>query len=377
MKPTILLLNDTSENANWGCRATSHALRSLLESQFAHAQVRAVSMNPLHHAPRPLRRLIVAHAARSLLTDCPAGSMGRLIERWVERRLYGDLTGVHVERVVLNGEGTTHGYRGQTLRVLLPFYLANARHDFWTAAVNQTVAADDERARALFRAAYGRAGYLAVREPLSREALSALGLNDVRLAADAAFLLDPAPASEVDAWMEKLGLQPGFLALSGSATIESYPLERHRALVRRLSETYRCPIAFFAASNADRRRIKALAATVPMVAIPPSISPAVVAGLLGRASFLVTGRFHLLIFATLAGTPFVPLESNSFKIDGLLRSLSYPIPVSGPHDDVDRVMERAARVFGERDDLAERLRALIPVMRERARLNVAFDTPPM
>jgi hypothetical protein len=278
MRPTILLLNDTSEEAHWGCRATSGALRSLLESRFAGTQVRAISMNRIHHVPRPLGRLVVAHAARSLLTDRPASKLGTLIEGWVERRLYGDLKDADVQRVVLNGEGSTHGYRSQTLRVLLPFYLASVRHGYWTAAVNQTVEAEDDRARALFRAVYSKASFLAVREPLSRETLRNLGLPEVRLAADAAFLLEPAPASEIDAQMESLGLQPGYVALSGSAMIESYPIDRHRELVRRLAEIYRRPMAFFAAPNSDRRRVAALIDTVPMSVISPLRSSRVCSG---------------------------------------------------------------------------------------------------
>jgi polysaccharide pyruvyl transferase WcaK-like protein len=365
-------LNDTSDEPNWGCRATSRALRELLEETHPHADIRPVSLRALHHAPRPLRRLVTAYAASILPGDRPGGRGGGLLERWVLKRLFGGLRPEEIERVVLNGEGSTHGFRGQTLRVLLPIHLSQTRLGLWTAAVNQTVAAPDDRAQRLFRTVYGQARYLAVREPLSHRTLIDLGLAGTQLAADAAFRLEPAPPAEVEAHMRALGLEPGFVAISGSAIVEAYPLEAHRALVRRLSERSRGRIAFLAATNADRRRVALLGDAASLPVIPPTLSPAAVAGLLGQASLFLSGRFHLLIFAAIAGTPFVPLASNSFKIEGLLQSLAYPVPVSGPDDPVDLLLDRVVEVERNHEALQNRLRAAAPEMRERATFNVAF-----
>ena len=45
---------------------------------------------------------------------------------------------------------------------------------------------------------------------------------------------------------------------------------------------------------------------------------------LRRFALVVSGRYHVLIFAAMAGVPALALPSNTYKIDGLLDLLGRP-----------------------------------------------------
>lgn len=48
---------------------------------------------------------------------------------------------------------------------------------------------------------------------------------------------------------------------------------------------------------------------------------------LKKVKLVVSGRHHMIIFALMARTPFIPLSSNTWKIEGLCELFGWPTPV--------------------------------------------------
>ncbi|MCP5368797.1 MAG: polysaccharide pyruvyl transferase family protein [Hyphomicrobiales bacterium] len=81
----------------------------------------------------------------------------------------------------------------------------------------------------------------------------------------------------------------------------------------------------------------------------------VIAGL----DLLVTERYHPAVFATQAGTPFVPVAATTHKMDGLVDLIDYPMAVSDPPrgDNLAPILEAVDRALARGPDLSAPLRA--------------------
>lgn len=53
-------------------------------------------------------------------------------------------------------------------------------------------------------------------------------------------------------------------------------------------------------------------------------------------NIVISGRHHINIFLTIAGIPFIPLPSNSWKIEGTLELVSYPVPICKNEEELCR-----------------------------------------
>jgi polysaccharide pyruvyl transferase WcaK-like protein len=56
---------------------------------------------------------------------------------------------------------------------------------------------------------------------------------------------------------------------------------------------------------------------------------------LKKFRLVVSGRYHILIFAAMAGVPFIPMSSNSWKIEGLMELLDMNALVANNAQDLD------------------------------------------
>jgi colanic acid/amylovoran biosynthesis protein len=103
--------------------------------------------------------------------------------------------------------------------------------------------------------------------------------------------------------------------------------------------------------------------------IPRAPMPAQIVAVAKRARLVVSGRMHLVVLSSVAGTPAVGLEYQD-KFEGLYRLLGYDgriaAPKSGDWDLTSRV--RAALALA--DDYAENLASAKPEIERRARLNL-------
>jgi polysaccharide pyruvyl transferase CsaB len=88
-------------------------------------------------------------------------------------------------------------------------------------------------------------------------------------------------------------------------------------------------------------------------------APAQLLGLMEHLDFVIATRLHVIIFAALSGTPFVPLRYAA-KVDEFVRALGVPAPVAVTRNSAGALLAAVDRAWDERH-------------RERARRREAVD----
>jgi polysaccharide pyruvyl transferase WcaK-like protein len=198
---------------------------------------------------------------------------------------------------------------------------------------------DGSLGRFLARRALPGRGPLVVRDEHSAAVLRAAGAPEPRIAADTAYLLDPAPAAEIDAAWNRLNLPPDVetIGLVPCAWFKLADLYRPRTeqvdrmvdaladLARGQAKAGRCVLLLPTMLPEDDLVARRIAAKcdLPGVRVAPTGDwPArVLLGLIGRLRALVSFRMHPLLFAYRMGTPLVALNYAP-KVESLMADLN-------------------------------------------------------
>jgi polysaccharide pyruvyl transferase WcaK-like protein/Flp pilus assembly protein TadD len=342
----VLLLNDTSAWYHWGCSCTSLALRAGLAA--GGGAVRGVPI-----------------AALAALGPLPSGRAElddpRLFDAFA--RNHGALCAAleQADEVVVNGEGTLHGVSRAAIGLLYLAWLARRRYGRRVRIVNHSCYPDDRAQRTgsavedFYRQVYEALDGVAVREPVSATLLESLGIHVTRsfdclplfAAAQAhAVRRDPGGADRL--------LLAGSVADAGAVAAALGALARD-ARAAGLRPAFLCGAAGGLAAD-DRDFARRLAAVAgPDVELLHATSEAAFLSAIASARLLVSGRFHYSIAAACLGTPFVALDSNTPKMDGLMALLGVQARLDSGAPDLAGAL--AARV---RALVADPAPALVP-----------------
>jgi len=308
---TSLLLNDTRVDRNPGCQATVSAL----VRQLGHATRGGLATLGRGHGYAYFEDLVrhgrtpSSEAWRAAVDALAADpSLRDAIER--------------ADLVVANLEGTFHHQSIGALALGGALAVAH-RMGKRVWAVNGSVEAIEPW---LLHEALGPAEYLAMREPRSVAWLARHGLTAVQ-SADAVFLAQnfyrtaPAPGAASRAVLYTPGVVAG---LGGPAAADAVLAE-----LETLSSLGWQPVFFQL-----EERETALAARVAQRGWPVAgvrdVAWHAFGDYLRRFGLVVSGRYHVLIFAAMAGVPAVARPSNTSKIEGLLDLLGQPLALA--HD---------------------------------------------
>ena len=236
----------------------------------------------------------------------------------------------------------------------------------------------DATARALVRDVLSRAAAVTVRERRARQILEEVGLQDIEVTADPAFLLEPEP------------LPPGALereGLDGDRRLIGLSVREPGAAAPDLDQSdYHALLANAADYMVDR--LDANLVFVPMEprqkdtqhshavvsrmahahrasVLKGEYTPGQLLSLIGHFEFAVGMRLHFLIFAALNSVPFVALPYSS-KVQGFLEDLEIAMP---PLEQVNagQLIAYVDRWWDFRRDLKERIERTLPRIKERAR----------
>lgn len=234
-------------------------------------------------------------------------------ERVVSRRLSDS------DVMIINGEGTLHHDAPPALSIMRAGLLAH-RRGIPVALVN-TVWEGNSKTNALL----AHCCWISARESMSAQEIGATGadvlvLPDLTLTADASKIFGPSNSStgegvvvlddqrwEVRLTLARYAAARGFrfLPMGGRPSLRKF-------------DGWKRMIALWAGSDASQMDEKAL----------PDLQ---------SAETVVTGRFHGVCLAILAGRPFLAFRSNTHKVEGLLRDANLgpcarllPDPMPGP-----------------------------------------------
>lgn len=364
LKPQrILLLMDNRGDANWGSQATTNGLVSLLKERFPDATLTGLPRNvakPNGHA-RKWTEKWAPEVMRSGKYDSIKGKwvMRKLTASWEKEYESADL-------VVVNGEGTLHPQR-QTRRWLpvLDYLHKKHRKPLWV--VNSTIAYKDHEDAWQFQQVLRHADRLVVRDEYSHRELAADGIEST-LAADCAYVSEPATEETSREILAKVGVTGEFAVFTGSATIKHWPLDVQKQIVEKL-RSVGLQVVYTSSNREDDEVVRQLG-SIPLIT-HREVDFRELMAIQGLARILVGGRYHPTILAALMGTPFVAFTSNTFKMPALMEVLKSEelLIQSG---DLGRTLAMIDKVLDEREVYGYRLKESARAQAPLARRNV-FD----
>jgi len=169
--PRVALLNDTSAWYHWGCSCTSFGMRSEIGGRGF--DVDAISIFETYKCQGTPAKIADYNDEEFFKRFCAANTP------LMKRLAAADV-------VVVNGEGTLHGTGVPARNLLYLAYVAKARLGRALHIINHScfpedsAALGDGPAKALYKLVYGVADFIAVREPLSAEIVTALDVPFVQ-----------------------------------------------------------------------------------------------------------------------------------------------------------------------------------------------------
>lgn len=350
----ILFVNDTSGSTNPGCKAATSAVRDFYAAAYPGAAFRSLAVGYQAEAFAALvpatRNAVVAPpgefrrgAELGLPVDHDAWEAARC--RHVQADPVLNELASWAELVVVNGEGSMHHNfpRGLALlaQMLTLLELGKPVH-----LVNATLQAMDET---LLRRVLPWLGFVHVRERRSAEAVQRMLGRSPCLTPDLAVAAhfqeggEPAP----------FGMRPaqGQCLLTSGVLVQRTTIVEQASVIRR----HGWEPVYFAVGDGGESATAAQAcaeANVPLVAAS-QVPWQQIVSFLGRFTAAVSGRHHMNLFLALAGVPFVPLPSNSWKIEATLEELEYPF---GPCRDSAELGAGLSRLRRDYTELQNRVR---------------------
>ncbi|HEX8757699.1 MAG TPA: polysaccharide pyruvyl transferase family protein [Steroidobacteraceae bacterium] len=217
---------------------------------------------------------------------------------------------------------------------------------------------------------------ITVRDRESSRLLDDVGVsNEVRLAADPAFLLEPEPLSAAALEAEGVDFSRSLVGFSvrepGPAAPDIDPDEYHEMLANAadfLIERFDAEVVFVPMEKIDVRHSHAVVAHMRNAEraeiLRRRYSPRQILDLVGRFEFVVGMRLHFLIFAALRGVPFAPLPYGS-KVSGLLEDLQMDTPPLGAFS-TGQLIGRIDRKWDTRAEIRATIQRLVPELKRRA-----------
>jgi len=318
-----VFLNNTGGTSNPGCQGTSH----LLKAGLIRSGVQISSDCPIGYCDSfyrrvnpPVPNLTPKQRLLSLLGLRPTSPTYDLLEAWknANASLIPKFAPLwhEADSIVLNGEGTIH-HTGVGALTLMGFCKIAKELGKKVFIINCSIF---DLEPFLLEALRDYLDGIAVREPFSFRYLADHGIPAMQ-AADCLFLMEGGNERGGD-WpklepSKKYALYtPGVLAAFGRVSGEG--VRRDVAQLRLAGYE----VFFYVVETEDERfavdAAQAGARILPLAClhwrqVPP---------FLRRMDLLVSGRYHINIFAALAGVPFLPLSTNTGKMAGVLELLS-------------------------------------------------------
>ncbi len=303
-----VLLNDTSAWYHWGCTGAANALKSQIVS-------------------RGWNLISVPIQYNYLIQDFPTQADGfddpQVFERF--KKQYQEIISLleSADVVLVNGEGTLHGSRPGPMRLL---YLAHISKKFLgkkLEIISHSVFPNDQKKitdwtlAELYAKVYREADFLAVRENFSLEILKQLGI-------EATLSFDCLPLSIRSYLYNHMESHPKHaIVLSGSAAWQE---EGMVPIIEYLKEmkTRGFEIRVLVGAKKDpapddQRFVQFLQNNFSQDQWTLVIAESFEEWLeeIQNAELLVSGRFHNSIAAACLGTPFIILNSNTPKNEGM------------------------------------------------------------
>lgn len=369
----VLLINDSTTNANWGDRAAAISLMAMIAAsggRIAHAVTEdelrfsafrktpslpdGGSQNRVREIVRRCIPPILLSIRRRVLSSRDHAGASRLIpERWEDfeesaravwrEQGYGwpDLLRAidSADVAVIHGNGAMEGNGIIPRTDLFLTYLVKKHFGKPIIIVNHTADFDHPELRRMAESVYPLFDDVVYRDPISAERYESMCGG--RFATDTAFWFEPAERQAwatlagrptyFDVWPHKAQFDPSqpYLCLGGSSILWSGwnlagMVRDFTALIGAIQAAYEGQVVLTASDLPEEKIFEPIAAqlNLPLVGVTTPVQQAV--DIVGNADAYVTGRWHPGIFALRGGVPVIALSSKTFKMQSLMRAAGLP-----------------------------------------------------
>ena len=319
---TALLLNDTSFWYHWGCSCTSLAIHTQLRKKWD-----IVISLPIHQT----------NQLEGLPDTIDAFDDVTYFSQFSKR--YPDIITPlkRADIVYINGEGTLHGVSAQSVGLLYLAWISKTQLGKQVHIINHSCYPEDNTvvgntpAYQLYKKVYQAVDYVAVREVKSQAVISDMGVK-----AQPSF--DCLPLF-IDRYCHQQPKQKNNkIIIAGSVSWGANSIQALGEFVDKLSRNGYSPTLLIGANAhlaADDVRFVERLQKSCMENLKITLATSEIEWLneIANAALLVSGRFHHSIAAAFLNTPFIVLESNTPKIEGVMEmfSLDTCASITDPH----------------------------------------------
>jgi len=411
----ILFVSDTSRHKNWGCKATTSALRSFID-ESSHEISDTIYINDIEKIDPQLRAPHPVTIARSFLRlgkytangilnteinrnrviiptewfdsiPTTASEFRPMAEEFLKEDSYHPLVSKiqNSEVVLINGEGSIHGCNRQARCLLFIAFLATKMNKP-TYIVNHTLETSDPVTRNMVKVVYPKLNKAVFREPESIKQLPYDLDVDYILAADAAFRFKPTKNKDwtvdrINSLCTKyndksynLDAKEPYVCIGGSSAFRDRPGYNPSSfyinLIEEIKQDIQVVLTVSGESDQSIFQKVSSATNTPLIPVETSFRDAV--ELLGNSSVYFGGRWHASIFALRGGSSLIPIAGNTHKIHGLIRYINSDQYVFDPtelnNDNVDTIRDTIIKNVYE--DYKKDTKEIIREISAKASMNV-------
>jgi hypothetical protein len=386
--PHLVLLNDTRDQISVGSNALTDRLIALLRARVPNATIVPIPSHWLVEESafpafvdggaglRPPRATFpqLADQFETIADEWLAGGGGPDAGEYLRRLERADL-------VILNGEGSLYRTNVSAIRELFLAWLCKVRLGVPTVYLNGGLHLTGVLPilPAMARKTFAVLDAVAIREPWSiRNLEEYVPQVEAHLVPDAAYALRPADArssAAVDAVRERIGDIPYFCFDPGAMPMDVLGGERSALyeLITALKDVV--PGAVYVSHSPPDDYIEGIARETGSIYVDTIRDYREYLALVADAEFVVTGRHHNVILASIVGCPSIAFGATTHKVHGACEWLEGL--VGSPYDGTDirpqlgTIVEHAIGYVRTRELLRERL--LEVSARLRARTSVLGD----
>ena len=342
-RPTLVLLNDCSDQMNYGAEALVKGLIRIVNAAIPDHELRTIPSHWVYDAQRGFKAFYngdfltqpqaiwpeVADQFECVADEWLAGRGGAGVETYL-KLLEG------VDAVILNGEGSMYRTNLSAVRELFIAWFAKARLEIPTVFINGLIHLTlvTPILPAMMRKTFRVLDAVTVRDPWSLKNIREFMPDiPVELIPDSALAL-PVDIencnSHVKGLLKDLGKTDFFCFDPGHMPID-YRFGRRSSLYRLIAEMKQLvsQAVMIACGPYEAPMLRQLAEDTGSIYLEQQPSYHDVMAVLSRAKLQISGRFHNMVLGALVGCPAVSIGSTSHKVHGVCALLGFKEPYDG------------------------------------------------
>lgn len=337
----ILFLNNGKDFSNWGLKAATDGLVNILKDKIKNVEFLFLSHSKLHkifvYEPSYKGfKLFTEHSpiAKKLFgeyIEIPkvADEFEFFANKWKEEKIkrrgsiiVNDLL-KESDVVVFNAEGSTFRNNIAAIRSLFFLWYAktklNKKAFFLNGSV--TLTSIDPILPAILKKTFKELDGISIREPISYQNVIDWFpelKEKVKMIPDSAFSINTASLN-ISHKIKQLDLEKDYFCFSTSMLPIDYKKTKKKSAIYSLLSKIKqkIPNLYLLGIDPQDLFLKSLANDLNANFIGPEYSYEDILYILSKAKFLLSGRYHHLIFAAKVGTPTIVLNTTSHKNIGL------------------------------------------------------------